>query len=85
MKKLFQTIKLRRLKTELTKDSLKQLEGNEFYILYSDGSYECGNLFDVKWALKKDHIKPIRYIFDATDRIVIQRDVQINTDIDKEE
>jgi len=78
MKKIIQTIKLRKLKTEITKDSLKEWEGHEFYILYQNKTWEwaiCKE--EVISALKKDHIKPIKYIFDATDRIIIDRDILI--------
>ena len=81
MKKICQTIKLKKLKTEITKDSLKDWEGHEFYILYQDKTWEwaiCKE--EVVSALERDHIKPIKYIFDATDRIVINRDILINTD-----
>ena len=82
MKKLFQTIKLRKLKTELTKDSLKELEGHEFYVLYRDKTWEwCISKEEIKTILEQDHIKPVKYIFDATDRIIIERDILINTEI----
>lgn len=82
MKKLFQIIRLRKLKTELTKDSLKKLEGHEFYVLYRDKTWEwCINKEEIKTILEQDHIKPVKYIFDATDRIIIERNVLINTEI----
>lgn len=79
MKKICQTIKLRKLKTELTKDSLKNWEGHEFYILYDNQTWEhaiCKE--EVLRAIEKDHIKPIHYIFDATDRIILNRDIKID-------
>lgn len=85
MKKLYQTIKLRKLKTEVTKDSLKNWEGHEFYILYNNNTWEwaiCQE--EVIFALERDHLKPIRYIFDATDRIIIDRKILIDTDIKEE-
>lgn len=79
MKKIIQTIKLRKMKTEITKDSLKDFEGNEFYILYQDNTWEwaiCKE--EVLTAVRADHIKPIRYIFDATDKIIIDRNILID-------
>ena len=39
MKKLMQTIKLRRYKTDVIKEYLKNNPSEEFYILYKDGTY----------------------------------------------
>ena len=78
MKKIFRTIKLRRLKTEITKENLKEFEGKQFYVLYRNDTYEYAmDTYDLRKILEKDHIKPIQYIFDATDRIIIDRDVAI--------
>lgn len=79
MKKINQTIKLRKLKTKLNEESLKFLENNEFLVWYKDNT--CENVYckdDLIRILEKDHIKPIRYIFDMTDRIIVDRDVQID-------
>lgn len=85
MKKINQTIKLRKLKTKLNEESLKFLENNEFLVWYKDNT--CENVYckdDLIRILEKDHIKPIRYIFDMTDRIIVDRDVQIDvSQIDK--
>ena len=79
MKNILQTIKLRRLKTEFTKDSLKQFEGHDFYVLYKDETWEWAiGKEDLARILKNDHIKPIYYIFDATDRIIVDRNVRID-------
>ena len=78
MKKIFRTIKLRRLKTEITKENLKEFEGKQFYVLYRNDTYEYAcDTYDLRKILEKDHIKPIQYIFDATDRIIIDRDIAI--------
>ena len=78
MKKIFRTIKLRKLKTEITKENLKEFEGKQFYVLYRDDTYEyVMDTYDLRKILEKDHIKPIQYIFDATDRIIVDRDVAI--------
>lgn len=79
MKKLMQTIKLRRYKTDIIKEYLKNNPSEEFYILYKDGTY--GQVYfkeDLISILEKDHIKPILYIFDATDRIILERDIKVN-------
>ena len=81
MKKICQTIKLRKFKTEINKDSLKNWEGHEFYILYQDKTWEwaiCRE--EVLSALEKDHIQPIKYIFDAMDRIIVDRNILIDFD-----
>jgi len=36
--------------------------------------------YDLRKMLERDHINHIMYIFDATNRIIINRDVLINTD-----
>ena len=78
MKKLFQTIGLHKFKTNLNSKVLEQLEGNEYYVLFQDGTYDYVYFKeDLTSILKQDHIKPIRYIFDAVDRIVIDRDIVI--------
>lgn len=79
MKKLIQIISLRNYKTEVIKKFLEENPNHDnFYILYTDGTYEevyfKGDLISV---LEKDHIKPIRYIFDANDRIIIDRKIHI--------
>ena len=60
MKKLIQTIKLRRFKTEV------------------NSCQECYTKDDLIRLLEKDHIKPIRYIFNMSDRIIVDRDIHIN-------
>lgn len=79
MKKIIQTIKLRRLKTEFNKEIIEEQNKNEFLILFRDGTCKEVNckddLIDI---LRKDHIKPIRYVFSMSDRIVLDRDILIN-------
>ena len=67
----------------MDKDSLKNLEGNEFYVLYQDKQHTWGlvSKAELPEILKCDPIKPIRYIFDVTDRIVVSREMLIDTDI----
>ena len=79
MKKLMQTIKLRRYKTDVIKKYLENNPSEEFYILYKDRTYEVVYFKeDLIKILEKDHIKPIQYIFDATDRIILERDIKVN-------
>lgn len=79
MKRLIQTIKLRRLKTEVNKYIIEEQNKNEFLVLFKDGTckeiYHKDDLIDI---LSKDHIKPIRYIFSMSDRIIVDRDIHIN-------
>lgn len=81
MRKIIQTIKLRKYKTKIVEETLKKYPNEEYLVLYKDGTTKI-TLFksDLIEALQKDHIKPIRYIFDMTDRICIDRDIKINID-----
>lgn len=79
MKKIIQTIKLRRLKTEVNKNLIEEQNKNEFLVLFKDGT--CKETYykdDLIRLLEKDHIKPIRYIFNMSDRIIVDRDIHIN-------
>lgn len=79
MKKIYQQIKLRRLKSQLNEDSLKILEGTEFVVLFNDNSYELVYFKDdLIRIIEQNHIKPIHYIFDYTDRIILDIDILIN-------
>ena len=81
MRKIIQTIKLGKYKTKIVEETLKKYPNEEYLVLYKDGTTKI-TLFksDLIEALQKDHIKPIRYIFDMTDRICIDRDIKINID-----
>lgn len=79
IKKLFQTIKLKRFKSSITEEGIKMLEGNHFLVWFCDNTCEevyCKH--DLMRILEKDHIKGVRYIFDMTDRIMPIRDIQVN-------
>lgn len=79
MKKIIQTIKLRKFKTNLSQESIKLIEGNEFLIWYEDGTIkEVFLKDDLIEELENEHIKPIRYIFDMSDRIILDRDIKID-------
>lgn len=84
MKKMFPVIKLHKLKTKINEDSLEKIKGMEFYVLFDDGTYKhCYSIPDLRDCLGNDYKKPIRYVFDAIDRIIISRDIQIKEDIDE--
>lgn len=81
MKKICRTIKLMRFKSRLNEDSLNQLEETEFIVCFGNGKFiHVYGKEDLRLLLERDHINPIRYIFDMTDRILIRRDVLIDTD-----
>ena len=81
MKKICRKIKLRKLKSGIQAESWKALEGTDFLVVFSDGTTEhCLNKNELYNCLSKDHIKNIRYIFDMTDRIVLDKTVIIDTD-----
>lgn len=81
MKKIVQTIKLHKLKTEVNKKYVEEMNEGNYLILFKDDTckqvYTKDELINI---LSKDHIKPIRYIFSMADRIVVDRDIHINTD-----
>lgn len=80
MKKVCRYLKLRKMKSAILQESLKKLEGNDFIIIFQNGTTECcTSKYELYNYLEKDHIKPIRYIFDMTDRISIERNVIIDT------
>lgn len=79
MKKIIQTIKLRKFRTELNKSSLKSVTDNDFLVWYKNGTCERAySKYDLINILEKDHIKPIQYIFEMNDRILVDRDIKID-------
>lgn len=81
MKKIIQTIKLRRLKTEVNKEIIEKMCEGDYLVWFKDNScQECCTKDDLIRLLEKDHIKPIRYIFNMSDRIIVDRDIYINKD-----
>lgn len=79
MKKVCRTIKLLKFKNEV--NDCKNIEGKDFLVCFKSGKYKevyCKS--DLIKLLEKDHINPIWYIFDMTDRILVRRDVLIQTD-----
>lgn len=74
MKKIYQKIRLKKFDSEL----ISQIEGHDFYVLFDDNTYtHCISRYEVLDYIRRDHIKPIRYIFDAADRIILNREVLI--------
>lgn len=81
MKKICRTIKLRRFKTKLNEESIAKFDNHEFIVCFDDNKWAMVyDKYDLRKFLENDHIRPIYYIFDITNRIVIDRDVLINTD-----
>lgn len=81
MKKICRTIKARKFKANMDDTTLAELQGNDFVVLFKNDTYvKCLGKDELRYLLEKDHINPIRYIFDLTDRIILDRDVLINTD-----
>ncbi len=79
MKKIAQTIKLRKLKTEVNKKYVEEMNADNYLVLFKDDT--CKQVYtkdDLINILSKDHIKPVRYIFSMADRICIDRDVHID-------
>ena len=53
----------------------------EIIVSFYDNKYiMVSDTWDLRKLLEKDHIRPIHYIFDLTDRIILRRDVLIDTD-----
>ena len=76
MKKICRTLKLMKFRSRLNEDSIKNIEGTEFTVCFDNGKYiRVYDTDDLRRLLERDHINPIRYIFDMTDRIMISRDV----------
>lgn len=81
MKKICRRIKLLSYKSWVSKEHLDSIHGSDFYVLFQDGTYVyCYSKEDLRRCLEKDHIKKIQYVFDTADRIIIKRDVLIDTD-----
>lgn len=78
MKKIIQTIKLRKYKTKIVEEALKLHPSHSYLIWYKDGTAQAVDFKDdLIEVLEKDHIRPIRYIFDMTDRIILDRDIKV--------
>lgn len=50
----------------------------DYLVWFKDNScQECYTKYDLIKLLEKDHIKPIRYIFNMSDRIAVDRDIHV--------
>lgn len=79
VRKIIQTIKLRKLKTEFNKEIIEAQNENEFLVWFKDGTCkEVDFKDDLINILSRDHIKPVRYVFSMADRIIVDRDIHIN-------
>lgn len=81
MKKICRTIKLLKYKTKINEEFIGEFDNHKFIVCFNDNKwlFACDK-YDLRKFLERDHIRPIRYIFDLTNRIIIDRDVLINTD-----
>lgn len=83
MKKIFQTIKLRATMRSVLKDSdalLEHYTGNSWLILYDDGTWtKVWDKYDLIRAIESDHYKRISCIVDSADRMLLDRDIQVDT------
>lgn len=81
MKKICRTIKLRKFKSYIDEETINKLRENEYIVCLEDDTYHwCLTKSELRYYLEKDHIKRVRYVFDTVDRIMVNRDVLINTD-----
>lgn len=81
MKKICRTIKLRKFKTKINEEFIAEYNNHQFLVCFDDSKWKyvlCKD--ELRELLERDHINPIRYIFDITDRIIVDRDVLINID-----
>lgn len=81
MKKILQALKLKSFRTEVNKDWIDKVYAEQMIVCFQDGTwdevYSKEELIDV---LRKDHIKPIRYVFNTADKFVIDRDLLVKLD-----
>ena len=81
MKKICRTIKLRKFKTTVDEKSINKFDNHMYMVCFDDNKWHMvWDKYDLRKLLEKDHIRPIRYIFDLNDGITIDRNVSINTD-----
>ncbi len=82
MKKIIQTLKLRKFRSEVHPEMFDKFAGSEFVVLYDSGKWERVYFKDdLITILRNDHMNRITYVFDMVERIIIDRDIVI--DIDK--
>ena len=80
VKKIIQTIKLHKFKTEVNKKIIEEMDESGYLVWYRDGTCKEVNFKDdLIDILSKDHIKPIRYIFNMSDSIYIYLSIYYNS------
>lgn len=79
MKKIFQKIKLRRMKSEIINNLGEDTRAAWWVVLFSDGTfttvYEKSDLLSL---IERDHIRPIKEIYDKRDRIDLERKIVVD-------
>ena len=86
MRKIFQTKKFRKLKTKEDSALIDELNKGEYFVCFKNGTYrEIYSEDDLIQMLEEDHLKPIRYVFSAADRICVDREIKIIKEIPNEE
>lgn len=80
MKKIYQKIRLKKFDSLL----IDTIKGQDFYILFDDNTYKhCISQYELLDYIRRDHIKPIRYVFDTADRIILSREVLIEDKLER--
>lgn len=86
MRKIFQTKKFRKLKTKENGYFMDKACKGSYFVCFRNGTYqEAYSGDDLIQMLEKDHLKPIRYVFSAADRICVDREIKIIKEIPNEE
>lgn len=81
MKKIIQTIKLKKFKSVVDTVGFNPFD-DMYFVLYQNGTYGlCWNKEELISELEKDHIKPIRYVVAKKDLIYIDRDIVVNAEV----
>lgn len=77
-KKIYQTIQLKRFKTQVDNLGFNPFE-DMYFVLFQDGKYElCWNKEELLQVVEKDHIRPIRYIAAKKDLIYLDKEIQVS-------
>lgn len=89
IKKLKEKIILKHLKSYFIEtvgfNPYKDSEWHEFFILFSDKTYDyCYCKSDLIDIIDRRHTD-IRYIFDATDKIILEKDIDIEIEGSRDE
>lgn len=89
LRKIKEKIILRHLKSYFIEtvgfNPYAESEWHEFYVLFRDGKYDmCYNKGDLIDLIDNRH-QDIRYIFDATDKIILEKDIDIKIEETKDD